>query len=316
MIVSNEQRREEAELKRAEATARPAAAAWMQLAGVAGLLLSFVLSVSLGAACVGCSLEVAGALMQGMTRNPLADSGLLGLNAGAAFMLAICFAFLPGLPYMYNVMFSFVGAALGAAAVYGIGAMSGSGLTPIRLVLAGTAVSTLLSALSEGIALRFRVAQDLVFWYAGGVSGTRWSHLLGIAPGLLIAVIGALILSRSVTILSLGEDVAAGLGQRTGLVKFFGILFVLVLAGTAVAVVGPVSFVGLIVPHAARWLVGRDYRWSIPSSAVLGAVLVVLADLAARMINPPHEIPVGVLIALIGVPFFLYLARKRARVMS
>lgn len=264
----------------------------------------------LGAAMVGACFAVAGTLMQGMTRNPLADSGLLGLNAGAAFMLALCFAFLPGLSYMYLIMYSFLGAGLGVGIVYGVGSMAKGGLTPMRLILAGAAVSALLGALSEGVALYFRIGQDLAFWYAGGVSGTKWIHLQIMSPWIVAAMIGAVMLSRSITLLSLGEEVSIGLGQRTKTIKVVGMLIVLILAGAAVSVVGAVGFVGLIVPHLTRFLVGHDYRWIIPCSIVLGGLLVVLADLCARMINPPYETPIGALIALIGVPFFLYLARK------
>jgi iron complex transport system permease protein len=251
--------------------------------------------------------------MQGMTRNPLADSGLLGLNAGAGFALAICFAFFPGMPYMYIILYSFVGAGLGVLLVYGFGAASKSGLTPLRLVLAGAAVSAMLSALSEGIALYFKIGQDLAFWTAGGVAGTKWSQLEVMFPWVLAALIAGIIISRSITLLSLGEDIAVGLGQRTGLIKLVGLIVVLILAGTAVSVVGAVGFVGLIIPHLTRKLVGVDYRWIIPCSAVMGSLLLVFADLAARMINPPYETPIGALVALIGVPFFLYLARKERR---
>lgn len=266
-----------------------------------------------GSAMVGASFAVAGAIMQGMTRNPLADSGLLGINAGSAFMLAVCFAFFPGMPFMYLIMYAFVGAGMGAGMVYGIGSLARGGLTPVRLVLAGAAVSLLLTALSEGIALYFRIGQDLAFWYAGGVAGTKWEQLKIMLPWIGAAIAGAIILSRSITMLSLGEDVARSLGLRTGLVKLAGAVIVLILAGSAVAVVGAVGFVGLLIPHVTRKLVGVDYRWIIPCSAVLGSLLVVFADLAARMINPPYETPIGALIALIGVPFFLYLARKERR---
>lgn len=248
--------------------------------------------------------------MQGMTRNPLADSGLLGLNAGAVFMLACCFAFFPHLPYLFVILFSFIGAALGAGIVYGVGSLSKNGLTPIRLVLAGAAVSALLGALSEGIALYYEIGQDLAFWYAGGISGTSWNHLLIILPWLLMALIAAMTVSRSITLLSLGEEAAVGLGIKTGRVKLAAFLMIVVLAGLAVSVVGAVSFVGLIVPHMVRWLIGYDYRWIIPGTVIYGALLVVLADLAARTFSPPHEMPIGALIALLGVPFFLYLARK------
>lgn len=267
----------------------------------------------LGGAMVGACFAVAGAIMQGMTRNPLVDSGLLGINAGAGFVLALLFAFWPGLPFLYIILLSFLGAGLGAGLVYGLGSMAKGGLTPVRLVLAGAALNALLVALSEGIALYFRVGQDLAFWYAGGVAGTKWQQLQMMLPFIGAALLVAIALSRSITMLSLGEDVARGLGQRTGLVKLAGTIVVLVLAGAAVAVVGAVGFVGLLIPHVTRRLVGVDYRWIIPCSAVLGSLLVVLADLAARMVNPPSETPLGAIVALIGVPFFLYLARKERR---
>ncbi|HEY9570856.1 MAG TPA: iron ABC transporter permease, partial [Metalysinibacillus sp.] len=175
------------------------------------------------------------------------------------------------------------------------------------------AVSALFGALSEGIALHFRIGQDLAFWYAGGVSGTRWSQLFIMMPVVILAVLGAIALSKSITLLSLGDDIATGLGQKTARIKLFGMLLVLVLAGSAVSVVGPVGFVGLIIPHLTRYIVGVDYRYIIPCSAILGALLVLWADFIARMINPPYETPIGALIALIGVPFFLYLARKEGR---
>lgn len=267
----------------------------------------------LGGAMVGASFAVAGAIMQGMTRNPLADSGLMGLNAGAGFALTLCFAFFPGMPYMYLLLFSFLGAAFSAALVYGIGAIAKGGLTPLRLVLAGAALSMLLGALAEGVALYFRIGQNLAFWYAGGLAGTKWIQLKIMFPWIIAAIAGAIALSRSITMLSLGDDVARGLGQRSQLVKLGCTIIVLVLAGAAVSVVGAVGFVGLVIPHLTRKLVGVDYRWIIPCSAVLGSLLVVLADLGARMINPPSETPIGAIIALIGVLFFLYLARKERR---
>ena len=267
----------------------------------------------LGALLVGASFAVAGAIMQGMTRNPLADSGLLGLNAGAVLAMAVCFAFFPNTSYGMLIVFSFLGAAVSVALVFGIGSMAKGGLTPLRLVLAGAAVSALFGALSEGIALYFRIGQDLAFWYAGGVSGTRWSHLTILVPVVVLAIGGAITISRSITLLSLGEDIATGLGQKTKHIKLFGTLIVLVLAGSAVSVIGPVGFVGLIIPHLTRYIVGVDYRFIIPCSAVLGALLLIWADLIARTINPPYETPIGALIALIGVPFFLYLARKERR---
>ncbi|UKS24457.1 iron ABC transporter permease [Paenibacillus sp. HWE-109] len=268
---------------------------------------------ALAGALVGIGFAISGAIMQGMTRNPLADPGLLGINAGSGFVLAFCFAFYPGLPFHYLILFSFIGAAVGTGLVYGISSISKGGLTPVRLALAGAAVSALLLALSEGIAIYFHISQDLAFWYAGGVAGTKWMQINIIWPWILGGVIGAIVIARSITVLSLGDEIAASLGQRTKWVKLAGMLLSLVLAGASVSAVGAIGFVGLVIPHMARALVGVDYRWIIPCSAVLGALLMVLADIGARMINPPFETPIGALIALIGVPFFLYLARKERR---
>jgi iron complex transport system permease protein len=264
-------------------------------------------------AIVGACLAVAGAIMQGMTRNPLADSGLLGINAGAGFMLAVCFAFFPGISFLDLMFLSFMGAGIGAGMVYGIGSLSRGGLTPVRLVLAGAAVSYLLIALSEGIAIYYRIGQNLAFWYAGGLAGTKWLQIKIILPWVSTAMIGSLLISRSVTLLSLGDEVAVGLGLRTRWIKVVGTIIVLVLAGAAVSIVGSIGLVGLIIPHVARYLVGVDYRWIIPCSAILGSLLIVLADIGARMINPPFETPVGAIVVLIGIPFFLYLARKEGR---
>lgn len=268
---------------------------------------------SLADIMVGASFSVAGAIMQGMTRNPLADPGILGINAGAAFMLAFCFAFLPGISYNSLILFSFLGAALATGLVYGTGFLVRNGLTPIRLVLAGTAVSALLMALSEGIAIHFKLSQDLAFWRAGGVAGVKWEQVTTMFPWVVVALVGALLLSRSITLLSFGDEVATGLGQRTKPAKLFGAIIVLILAGVAVSTVGPIAFVGLIIPHLTRYFVGIDYRWIIPCSAVLGSLFMLLADIGARMINPPYETPISALFALIGVPFFLYVARKEGR---
>ena len=265
----------------------------------------------IGAALVGASFAVAGAVMQGITRNPLADSGLLGINAGAIFMLAITFAFFPHVTYTYVMLNAFIGAAIGASLVFGIGMFSQRKLSPLRLVLAGAAVSALLTALAEGVALHYEVGQDIAFWFAGGVSGTTWAHLQVIVPITLLALFAAVLLAKSITVLSFGDEIAIGLGQRVTLIKMASICIVLILAGGAVSVVGAVGFIGLIVPHVMRFLIGHDYRWIIIGSIIYGAWLVVVADWLARILNPPYEIPVGALIALVGVPFFLYIASKR-----
>lgn len=267
----------------------------------------------LSGAIVGASLAVAGAIMQGMTRNALADSSLLGLNAGAALMLTVSLAFFPALSFHYILLFSFLGAGVGAALVYGIAAANKGGVSTVRLVLAGAAISALLVALSEGISLYFKIGQDIAFWYAQGVAGVNWEQIGIQLPWFVAAMLGAIYFSRSITLLGLGEDVAKGLGQRTGLVKVMCAIIVLILAGSSVALVGTIGFIGLIIPHIVRKLVGVDYRFIIPCSAVLGGLLMIFADLAGRLINPPYETPVAALVAVIGVPFFLYLARKERR---
>ena len=272
----------------------------------------------IASALVGAALAVAGAVIQGVTRNPLADSGLMGLNAGAGFALSLCFAFFPELSYRQIIMFSFLGAGTGAALVNGIAFakapfLRSGGATPMRLVLAGAAVSALLAALSQGIALYCNVAQSIMFWTVGGVASSNWEQIRIMLPWILGALIGAVVLSPAISLLSLGEDTAKGLGLNTVAVHILCSLIVLVLAGVSVSVVGAVSFVGLIIPHIARFLAGVDYRRLIPFSAVLGALLLVLVDLGARTLNPPFETPVGAIIALIGVPFFLYLARRQRK---
>lgn len=267
----------------------------------------------IASALIGSAFAVSGAIMQGVTRNPMADSGLLGLNAGAGFALSICFAFFPEMKYIQIILFSFLGAAIGAALVNAIASLRRGRATPMRLVLAGAAVTALLSSLSQGIALYFDVAQDVMFWTVGGVAGSNWQQIKIIFPWIIGALIGAIILSPYISISSLGEDVAKGLGLNTILINIFSSIIVLILAGASVSVVGAVGFVGLIIPHLSRYLVGVDYRCIIPVSAVLGGILVVVADLGSRTLKPPTEIPIGSLIALVGVPFFLYLARKERR---
>ena len=264
-------------------------------------------------AMVGACFAVAGAIMQGMTRNPLASPSIMGLNAGAGFFLVLAFAFMPGMSYTGLILVSFFGAGFGAALVFGIGSLSRGGLTPVKLALAGAAVTALLSSLTTGLVIYYDLAQDVLFYTAGGVQGTRWEQVRLMLPWFAVGMLAAIAISRHITVLSLGDDIAVGLGQRTGLVKAAGTVIVLLLAGAAVAVAGGVGFIGLVIPHIARFLVGLDYRLIIPSSMLLGALLLVLADLGARMVNPPFETPVGLITALVGVPFFLYLARRDRR---
>jgi iron complex transport system permease protein len=259
----------------------------------------------------GAAFASAGAIMQGITRNPLADPGILGINAGAVFALAVAFVFFKRISYTYLTIFCFCGSALSTALVYLTASARRAKLSPLRLALAGTAVSAMFTAFAEGIALYFQVRQDISFWQAGGVAGSRMEQALLAAPWIAGGLAGALFLSPQITILSLGEETALGLGQKTALVKILGMILVLMLAGAAVAAAGSIAFLGLAAPHIARSMVGADYRYIIPCSMVYGSLFFLIADIGARMVRPPFETPVGFVLAVIGVPYFLYLINKR-----
>lgn len=262
---------------------------------------------------VGSSLAVCGAIMQGTTHNPLADSGLMGISSGAAFAIALSLAFFPGSAYWEIMLLACLGAALATGMTYFVASIGKRGMTPQRLVLAGLSISMLFGALSQYLAINYNLGRELAFWTAGSTAGAEWKELLIISPLFIIGVLLAIAISPSVTVLSLGEDVAGGLGIRSGLVKGLSTIIVLVLTGLSVVVVGPVGFVGLITPHIVRYLVGVDYRYIIPSAAIYGALLTVSADLVGRLINKPFETPMGIIFSIIGVPYFLFLARRQRR---
>ncbi|CAM3839899.1 MULTISPECIES: FecCD family ABC transporter permease [Bacillus] len=267
----------------------------------------------IGAAVVGAAFAVAGAVMQGVTRNPLADAGVLGINAGAMFVVALSFAFFPHMPYSYLMIVSFIGAILSTVLIFIIGSATSGGLTPMRLTIAGAVMAALLHSLSSGVAIYYDLSQDLAFWYAGGVAGVKWEHLKFLVPIILITIVFATILGRSISLISMGDDVATNLGVKTNRTRILGMIIVVILAGVSVSAVGSIGFVGLVIPHIARKLVGVNYRLIIPMSAFLGAMLLVVADLGARTVNPPKELAIGIMVALVGVPFFLYIARKVGR---
>ncbi|PFS63330.1 ferrichrome ABC transporter permease [Bacillus cereus] len=267
----------------------------------------------IGAAVVGAAFAVAGAVMQGVTRNPLADAGVLGINAGAMFVVALSFAFFPHMPYSYLMIVSFIGAVLSTVLIFIIGSATSGGLTPMRLTIAGAVMAALLHSLSSGVAIYYDLSQDLAFWYAGGVAGVKWEHLKFLVPIILITTVFATVIGRSISLISMGDDVATNLGVKTNRTRILGMIIVVILAGVSVSAVGSIGFVGLVIPHIARKLVGVNYRLIIPMSALLGAMLLVLADLGARTVNPPKELAIGIMVALVGVPFFLYIARKVGR---
>lgn len=264
----------------------------------------------LAAAFVGAGLSVAGAIMQGITRNPLADPSILGLTAGANAALAITLALLPTSNYFSIMIACFIGAGVGTILVVSIGSAKKGGFSPLRIVLAGAAVSAFLYAVADGVGLYFNISKDVSMWSAGGIIGTTWEQLQVIVPFIIVGIVISLFLSRQLTILSLNEEIAIGLGQRISQIKFLLFLVVIMLAGASVALVGNLAFLGLMIPHIVRAFVGTDYRYILPMSAVTGATFMVFADTLGRNLNAPFETPVPAIVAIMGLPFFLFIVRK------
>ncbi len=263
---------------------------------------------------VGAALAAAGAIMQGLTRNPLADSGLLGINSGASFAVVLAVFLLGDPPLSVYALFGFIGAGVAAGLVYFIASMGRGGVTPLRLTLAGVILTAFISSFTTAILIGDQETLDKIrFWTAGSLAGREMPLLVQTTPYILVGLVIALLISRQITTISLGDDVARGLGQNTLWVKAVAALVVVLLAGGAVALAGPVGFVGLVVPHVARFIAGADYRWVIPYAAILGALLVTVADVGARVIIRPQELPVGVMMALVGAPFFVWLARSKVK---
>lgn len=265
---------------------------------------------------VGSALAVSGAIMQGMTKNPLADPGLLGLTAGANAALAVTIAFFPSANYFGIIIACFIGAAVGTILVLGISSMKRNGFSHFRIVLAGAAVSTFLYAIAEGIGIYYKISKEVSMWTAGGLMGTSWSQIQIITPFILVGILIALFTSRQLTILSLSEEVAIGLGQKITQIKFMLFIVIIFLSGASVALVGNMVFIGLMVPHMVRAIVGTDYRFIIPMSAIGGAILMLLADTLGRTINAPYETPVASIIAIMGLPFFLFIVYKGGKTFS
>ncbi|WP_332692946.1 FecCD family ABC transporter permease [Halalkalibacter lacteus] len=263
------------------------------------------------AAAVGASLGIAGALMQALTQNPLADPKIFGINAGASFFIVFAVSFFSITSLGMFIWIAFLGAAVAAITVYCIGSLGREGLTPMKFTLAGAAIWALFSSLTQGmLVLNEKALEEVLFWLAGSVQGRKLEYLQTVLPYMTIAWVGSLIIARHINLLSMGEDIAKGLGQKTGLIKLVTAVIIILLAGGSVAIAGPIGFVGIMVPHLARSFVGIDHRWLIPYCAIIGGCLLLLADISARYIIMPQEIPVGVMTAIIGTPFFIYIARK------
>ncbi|WP_078579687.1 FecCD family ABC transporter permease [Salipaludibacillus agaradhaerens] len=258
---------------------------------------------------VGACLAVAGALLQGVMRNPLADPGIIGVTAGGGFVATITMLALPQFSYLLPLT-AFIGAFITSMLIYTLAWDKGA--SPLKIILAGVAINALIGAGQNGLMVIYsdRV-QSVIPWLSGGLNGRSWYHLEFMAPYAVVGLVLSLFAIKPANILQLGDDSAKLLGQKVELQRFLLISLAAFLAGAAVSVAGLIGFVGLVVPHAVRLLIGEDYRYLLPLSACGGAILVVFADTIARSWFDPIELPVGILLAALGAPFFLYLLKKR-----
>lgn len=261
---------------------------------------------------VGAALGLAGAVMQGVTRNPLADPGILGVNAGASLAVVIAiYVFGVGSLTGY-VWFAFIGAAVVSVVVYGLGALGRDGATPVKLALAGAAVAAFLASITTAILIVDVATLDQYrFWVVGSIAGRDSTIAAQVTPFLAVGALLAFGAARSLNSMSLGDDIARSLGLRVGAARGVSALSVVLLCGAATAAAGPIGFVGLTVPHVARAICGPDYRWILPYSAVLAPILLLGADIVGRVVARPGELQVGIVTALVGAPFFIALVRRR-----
>ncbi|MFS0727462.1 FecCD family ABC transporter permease [Paenibacillus sp. 1P07SE] len=270
-------------------------------------------AVLIGAA-VGASLAVAGAMMQVLTRNPLASPSVLGVNAGAVLCIVFVITMTPlDLDLGGMIWVAFAGAGLSSLLVIALGSAGRGGFRPVRMTLAGTAFAAFASSVTSGLMLLNNASLDeLLFWMVGSVNGRKLESLIDLLPYLVVGWLLAMLLGRSLNIMAMDDDVAKGLGQWALAAKGLTLIAVVLLAGGSVALAGPIAFVGLMVPHICRYLIGSNHFWLIPFSALSGAALLVAADTASRFLLMPRSVPVGVATALLGVPFLIYLARRRS----
>lgn len=262
---------------------------------------------------IGAALALSGAVMQAITRNPIAEPGILGISNGASLAVVVGIAFF-GLSNAYGQMlFAIVGAAVAAVFVYAVGSLGRGGATPLKLALAGAATTAALASLISAVMLpRVDLLQTFQSWQIGGVGGAEWPRIAITAPALAVGALICIACSRGMNSLALGDDMAAGLGENVFRTRLLSAVGAVILAGAATAIAGPIGFVGLIVPHVCRLLIGTDHRWLLPFSAVTGAALLLAADIVGRVIAPSQEeIQVGIITALIGAPFFIWIVRRQ-----
>jgi iron complex transport system permease protein len=261
---------------------------------------------------VGAALGVAGALIQALTRNPLADPGILGVNAGAAFFVVLAVGLFGITAIQGYIWFAFLGAIVTTVVVYMVGSAGRNGATPVRLTLAGVAIGAVLGGVSAGIALLNPATFDRMRqWNAGSLVAPGYETLWSVLPFILLGLAIAIAMARRLNAVALGDDLAAALGANMGRTRGFVVLAVTLLAGGATAAAGPIGFVGLMVPHVARWIAGPDQRWILAFTIALSPVLLLTADVVGRLVMRPGELQVGIVTAFVGAPVLILLARRR-----
>ncbi|MGW4201247.1 FecCD family ABC transporter permease [Streptomyces sp. NPDC004726] len=262
---------------------------------------------------VGAALALAGTVLQGLTRNPIADPGILGISQGASVGVVLAIAYAGVHTLTGYVWFAFAGAAVASVAVYAIASSGRGGATPVKLALGGAAINALLVSVTMAVLTTKAAALDeFRFWQVGSISGRESEIVQQIWPILTVGILLVAVVARGLDALALGEDVAKSLGQKVATVRITGGVAATVLTGVAVAAAGPIAFIGLAVPHIARAIVGSDHRWILPMAALIGPVMLLVSDVIGRVVFPPGEIPAGVMTALIGVPFLVTLVRRKA----
>ena len=261
---------------------------------------------------VGAALGGAGTMMQGLARNPLADPGILGVNAGAALLVVIGIYWFGATSLLGYVWFGFAGAAVASLLVYALGSLGREGATPVKLALAGASLTALLGSITTAILLLdVDTLDQFRFWIVGSLAGRTSTVAASVAPFVAVGLVLALACSPMLNTLALGDDVARGLGQRIGWSRAMGALCIVLLCGAATAAAGPIAFVGLAVPHVARAITGPDYRWLMLYSIVIAPILLIGADIIGRVIARPGEVQVGIVTAFLGAPVFIYLVRRQ-----
>ena len=261
---------------------------------------------------VGAALGLSGAVLQGATRNPLADPSILGIHAGAALAVVLGVALLGMTQLSTYVWLAFIGAGLAMLVVYSVASLGREGATPVKLALAGAAITAVLQSIINAILMTSpRTLDEVRFWQVGSLSGRDIDIVLQVAPFLAAGMVLALATARMLDGLSMGDDVARALGQRIGLSRGLAGLAAVILAGASTAAAGPIAFVGLTVPHVARAITGPGYRWILPYSMLMAPILLLGADVIGRIIAPPGEVQVGIVTAFLGAPFFIALVRRR-----